>query len=53
MITLNKNSVVFAAIVVASMWLGVSAAITMAIYTTGNVKCLWFFIIPALCSVEI
>ena len=32
----------------AAMWLAVGTAITVAIVITGNVKALWFFIIPML-----
>ncbi len=34
------------------MWLSVSIAISIAIYFTHDIKCLWFFMIPALIKIK-
>lgn len=34
------------------IWLSVSIAISIAIYFTHDIKCLWFFIIPALIRIK-
>lgn len=34
------------------VWVSVSIPISIAIYFTHNINCLWFFIIPALIRVK-
>ena len=37
----------------AMMWVAVSVAISIGLYFTRNIHCLWFLIVPSLVSVKL
>lgn len=40
------------ALIYASEWISVGLAVSTAIHVTGNLRALWFFLIPALFGVS-